>query len=76
MMMFYTNFDTIAIEQESPLFEKFGFNIKMWPWTTKPVINSTGIFVANSQLYIEWVKSIDFYFMPKITRILSKDHVI
>ncbi len=51
--------------------------IKMWPWTTKPVISSTGIFVAivNFDPYIVWVKIIDFSFMPKIIRILSKDHV-
>ncbi len=30
---------------------------------------------SNSQQYIVWVKIIDFYFMPKIIRRLSKDHV-
>ncbi len=30
---------------------------------------------SNSQKYIAWVKIIDFSFMPKIIRILSKDHV-
>ncbi len=30
---------------------------------------------SNSQQYIVWVKIIDFSFMPKIIRILSKDHV-
>ncbi len=44
----------------------------MWPWTTKPVL-SRCIF-SNSQ-YIVWVKIIDFPFMPKIIRTLSKDHV-
>ncbi|XDV28083.1 hypothetical protein PO909_031478, partial [Leuciscus waleckii] len=29
---------------------------------------------GNSQQYIIWVKIIDFFFMPKIIRILSKDH--
>ncbi len=29
----------------------------------------------NSQKYIVWVKMIDFYFMPKIIKTLSKDHV-
>ncbi len=37
----------------------------MWPWTTKPVFGYT----------IVWVKIIDFSFMPKIIRILIKDHV-
>ncbi len=31
--------------------------------------------VARSQEHIVWVKIIDFSFMPKIIRILSKDHV-
>ncbi len=43
--------------------------IDMWPWSTKPVISS------NSQQYIVWVKIIHYSFMPKIIRILSKDHV-
>ncbi len=30
---------------------------------------------SNNQQYIVWVKIIDFSFMPKIIRILSKDHV-
>ncbi len=30
---------------------------------------------SNIQKYIVWVKIIDFTFMPKIIRILSKDHV-
>ncbi len=34
----------------------------------------TGIFCSNSQIYIVWVKIMDFYFMPKIIRILSIDH--
>jgi len=45
----------------------------MWPWTTKPVIS--GYICSNSQQYIAWIKIIDFSFMPKIIRILSKDHV-
>ncbi len=39
---------------------------------------SHGYICSNSQQYIVWVKSIiniDFSFMPKIIRILSKDHV-
>ncbi len=39
------------------------------PASTKAVISH------NSQQYIVWVKHIDFAFMPKIIRILSKDHV-
>ncbi len=55
--------------------------IYIWPWTTKPVLSRWGIFVAiaNNTLYNTlthiWVKIIDFSFMPKIIRILSKDHV-
>ncbi len=30
---------------------------------------------SNRQQYIVWVKIIDFSFMSKIIRILSKDHV-
>ncbi len=36
---------------------------------------SLGYVCSNSQKYIVWVKIIDFSFMPKIIRILSKDHV-
>ncbi len=36
------------------------------PWITKPVLSSTGIFVAIAKKYIVWVNIIDFYFMPKI----------
>ncbi len=36
---------------------------------------SHGFICSNSQKYIAWVKIIDFSFMPKIIRILSKDHV-
>ncbi len=44
----------------------------MWSWITKPVISSTGILVAidKNTLY-DWI---DFSFMQKIIRILSKDH--
>ncbi len=31
----------------------------MLPWSTKPVISSTGIFCSNSQHYIVWVKIIE-----------------
>ncbi len=43
-------------------------------WTTKQV---TGVYsiCSNRQKYIEYVKIIAFYFMPKIIRTLSKDHV-
>ncbi len=34
-----------------------------------------GFICSNSQKYIVWVKIIDFSFMPKIIRILSKDYV-
>ncbi len=38
----------------------------MWPWTTKPVLSSTGIFVAiaNNTLYGSKVSI--FFFMPKL----------
>ncbi len=41
----------------------------------KTSIKSLGYICSNSQKYIAWVKMIDFSFMPKIIRILSKDHV-
>ncbi len=41
----------------------------------KSSLKSLGYICSNSQKYIEWVKIIDFSFMPKIIRILSKDHV-
>uniref|UniRef100_A0A672KE55 Sodium-coupled neutral amino acid transporter 4-like n=1 Tax=Sinocyclocheilus grahami TaxID=75366 RepID=A0A672KE55_SINGR len=39
------------------------------------LIASLGYICSNSQQYIVWVKIIDFSFMPKIIRILSKDHM-
>ncbi len=51
------------------------------PWTTKPVISSTGIFVAIADNTLSfntfdsaWSNGL-FFFMPKIIMILSKDHV-
>ncbi len=41
----------------------------------KTSLKSLGYICSNSQKYIVWVKIIDFPFMPKIIRILSKDHV-
>uniref|UniRef100_A0A672RVD9 LRRC8 pannexin-like TM region domain-containing protein n=1 Tax=Sinocyclocheilus grahami TaxID=75366 RepID=A0A672RVD9_SINGR len=41
----------------------------------KSSLKSLGDICSNSQQYIVWVKIIDFSFMPKIIRILSKDHV-
>ncbi len=41
----------------------------------KTSLKSLGYICSNSQKYIECVKIIDFSFMPKIIRILSKDHV-
>ncbi len=41
----------------------------------KTSLKSLGYICSNSQKYIVWVKIIDFSFMPKIIRILSKDHV-
>ncbi len=46
----------------------------MWPWPTKPVISSRGIFVAIAKNTCigqnDW-----FFFYAKIIRILVKDHV-
>ncbi len=41
----------------------------------KTSLKSLEYICSNSQKYIVWVKIIEFYFMPKIIRILSKDHV-
>ncbi len=41
----------------------------------KTSLKSLGYICSNSQKYIVWVKIIHFSFMPKIIRILSKDHV-
>ncbi len=41
----------------------------------KTSLKSLGYICSNSQKYILWSKIIDFYFMPKIIRILSKAHV-
>ncbi len=41
----------------------------------KTSLKSLGYICSNSQKYIVWVKMMHFSFMPKIIRILSKDHV-
>ncbi len=41
----------------------------------KTSLKSLGYICSNSQKYIVWVKMINFSFMPKIIRTLSKDHV-
>ncbi len=41
----------------------------------KTSLKSLGYICSNSQKYIVWVKIIVSSFMPKIIRILSKDHV-
>ncbi len=38
-------------------------------------LKSLGYICSNNQKYILWVKMIDLSFMPKIIKILSKDHV-
>ncbi len=38
----------------------------------KTSLKSLGYICSNSQKYIVWVKMIDFSFMPKIIRTLSK----
>ncbi len=40
-----------------------------------PQNQSLGYIFCNSQKNIVWVKIINFPFMPKIIRILSKDHI-
>ncbi len=42
----------------------------------KTSLKSLEYICSNSQQYIVWVKIINIYFMPKITSILSKDHVL
>ncbi len=41
----------------------------------KTSLKSLEYICSNSQKYIEWVKIIEFSFMPKIIRTLSTDHV-
>ncbi len=41
----------------------------------KTSLKSLGYVCSNSQKYIIWVKILNFSFMQKIIRILSKDHV-
>ncbi len=41
----------------------------------KTSLKSLGYICSNSQTYIVWVRMIDFSFMPKIIRTLSKYHV-
>ncbi len=42
----------------------------------KTSLKSLEYIYSNSQQYIIWVKMIDLSFMPKIIRILSKDHIL
>ncbi len=69
----------IYISMHSFIWPSIHLYIYIWPWTTKPVVQgpvkSRGYICSNSQKYIVWVKIIYFSFMPKIIRILSKDHV-
>ncbi len=63
-----------VLNERKQVDKKIEYN--MCPWhMTKAVISNTGIFVAIANQHIVWVKIIDFSFMPKIIRILSKDHV-
>ncbi len=41
----------------------------------KTSLKSLGYICSSSQKYNVWVKILDFSFMPKIIRILSKDNV-
>ncbi len=42
----------------------------------KSSLKSLGYIYSNSQQYSIWVTMIDLSFMPKIIRILSKDHIL
>ncbi len=42
--------------------------------TTQAVISSTGMFVAIAKNTLNKFQIINFYFIPKIIRILSKGH--
>ncbi len=50
-------------------YKTFTLRDHVWPWSTK-ALTSLGYICSNSQKYIVWGKNIDFYFMPKIIRIL------
>ncbi len=59
-------------------FASFTFSLLTGLYVTlehKNSLKSLGYICSNSQIYIVWVKIIDFSFMPKIIRILNKDHV-
>ncbi len=51
------------------------YQIKYVTLDHKTSLKLLGCIFCNSQTYIAWVKIIHFSFMPKITRILSEDHV-
>ncbi len=47
----------------------------LYKYVTLDHKNSHKYICSNSQQYSVWVQIIDVNFMPKIIRILSKDHV-
>ncbi len=49
----------MMVRQTDIIFQSFPMYWHMLPWSTKPVISHTGIFVAIAN--IVWVKSIDFF---------------
>ncbi len=53
--------DTVSVKY------RFMFNLTL---EHRSSVKSLGYIYNNSQKYIGWVKIIDFYFMPKIIRIL------
>ncbi len=72
-----------VVDQLDDVFYLYQSNFaKMWSLKSlfvtldhKTSVKSLGYICSNSQKYIVWVKMIDFHFMSKIIRTLSKDHV-
>ncbi len=62
-------------DQATNYTEKKTFIILFVTLDHKSSLKSLGYICSNCQKCIVWVKMIDFSFMPKIFRVLSKDHV-
>ncbi len=65
-------------EEHLDIFINFYHRIRQKIYVTmehKSSLKSLRMFVEIAKKYILWVKMIDLSFMPKIVRILSKDHV-
>ncbi len=70
-----TIFVCVLLKKPSPISDALGVSkhqMFIFGWT---FLKLHGYICCNSPKYILWVKIIDFSFMPKIIRILSKDHV-